>query len=64
LLRVSLRVKRDKGEHGCQPLVDAAGKGMRSAALTAVNEPARQGRWAVRSVYKGCKKFMVGPYTL
>jgi hypothetical protein len=37
---------------------------MRSAALTAVNEPARQGRWAVRSVYKGCKKFMVGPYTL
>ena len=43
-----------------QKYVDTAAKGMRSAALKAVNEPARQGRWAVRSVYKGCKKFMYG----
>ena len=30
----------------------AAAKSVRAAALKAVNEPARQGRWAFRSVYK------------
>lgn len=43
-----------------QKYVDTAAKGMRAAALKAVNEPARQGRWAARSMYKGCKKFVYG----
>ena len=43
-----------------QKYVDTAAKGMRAAALKALNEPARQGRWAVRSVYKGCKKLVYG----
>ena len=38
----------------------AAAKSVRAAALKAVNEPARQGRWAFRSVYKGCKKMYLG----
>ena len=40
--------------------VDSAASGIQRAALTAVNEPARQGRWAFRSMYKGCKKMYIG----
>ena len=40
--------------------VDSAASGIQRAALTAVNEPARQGRWAFRSMYKGCEKMYMG----
>ena len=40
--------------------VDSAASGIQRAALTAVNEPARHGRWAFRSMYKGCKKMYMG----
>ena len=40
--------------------VDSAASGITRAALTAVNEPARHGRWAFRSMYKGCKKMYMG----
>jgi hypothetical protein len=43
-----------------QKYVDGAARGVRAAALTAVNEPARHGRWAFRTMYKGCKKFVYG----
>jgi hypothetical protein len=43
--------------------VDSAANGIKSAAFAAVNEPARRGRWAFRSVYKGCKKMYLGKET-
>ena len=43
-----------------QKYVDAAASTVKSAAIAAMNEPARQGRWMGRTVYKACKKFMYG----
>ena len=40
--------------------VDSAAKTMTKTAISAINAPAKQGRWAVRSVYKGCKKLVYG----
>jgi hypothetical protein len=40
--------------------VDSAANGITRAALTAVNEPVNQSRWAFRSMYKGCKKMYLG----
>jgi hypothetical protein len=40
--------------------VDSAASGITRAALTAVNEPVNQSRWAFRSMYKGCKKMYLG----
>ena len=37
--------------------VDSAAKTMTKTAISAINAPAKQGRWAVRSVYKGCKNW-------
>jgi|TARA_B110000259_G_scaffold116087_1_gene132168 hypothetical protein len=39
--------------------VDGAASGISRAAVAAINEPARQGRWAFRSIYKNaCKMYM------
>ena len=40
--------------------VDSAAKTMTKTAISAINAPAKQGRWAARSVYKGCKKIISG----
>ena len=40
--------------------VDGAANGISRAALAAVNAPARRGRWAFRSMYKGCEKMYMG----
>ena len=40
--------------------VDSAAKTMTKTAISAINAPAKQGRWAARSVYKGCKKIIYG----
>ena len=40
--------------------VDGAANGISRAALAAVNAPARRGRWAFRSMYKGCQKVYMG----
>ena len=52
------------GALGAMPIpkkyVNSAAKATRAAAMKAVNEPARQGKWAARSVYKGVKKMWLG----
>jgi hypothetical protein len=52
------------GALGAMPIpkkyVNSAAKATRAAAMKAVNEPARQGKWAARSVYKGMKKMWLG----
>ncbi len=40
--------------------VDSAAKTMTKTAIGAINAPAKQGRWALRSAYKGCKKLLYG----
>tara|TARA_B110000459_G_scaffold199676_1_gene246728 strand:+ start:70 stop:1014 length:945 start_codon:yes stop_codon:yes gene_type:complete len=40
--------------------VDSAASGISRAAVAAINEPARQGRWAFRSMYKSARKMYIG----
>ena len=40
--------------------VGLAAKTMTKTAISAINAPAKQGRWGARSVYKGCEKIIYG----